>query len=144
MTFNYDRIKNFHDRRLLALNVNYFKAFVDAEAAAMRALQREDFYITDIRKSLPLPAPVLDLRIYSSRPRQENPRSMVRNQRRLHITHLRHSLHSHKSRGLQHQTRKLLRHHPRKSHSIQEDGDGVVSWLILGREGTNVTWICRT
>lgn len=56
MTFNYDRIKNFHDRRLLALNVNYFKAFVDADAAAMRALQREDFYITDIRKSHPLPA----------------------------------------------------------------------------------------
>lgn len=51
MTFNYDRVKNFHEKRLLALNVNYFKAFVAADAAGMRALQREDFYITDVRKS---------------------------------------------------------------------------------------------
>ena len=50
MTFNYDRIKNFHDKRLLALNVNYFNAFVAADAAGMRSLQREDFFITDIRK----------------------------------------------------------------------------------------------
>jgi hypothetical protein len=49
MTFNYDRIKGFPDRRLLKWNIDYFNAFITADATAMRNLQRNDFFITDVR-----------------------------------------------------------------------------------------------
>ena len=53
-TFDYTRIKDHPDKKLLSYIVKYFDAFTGADFAGIEALQDDSYTMTDIRKSHPL------------------------------------------------------------------------------------------
>lgn len=49
--FDDSRIKDYPDKKLLEYIRAYYKPFINGDSDAQRALQTEDFVITDIRKN---------------------------------------------------------------------------------------------
>lgn len=50
--FDESRIKDFPDKKLLEWIRAYYKPFINGNPDAQKALQLEDFVITDIRKNI--------------------------------------------------------------------------------------------
>jgi ketosteroid isomerase-like protein len=59
LKFDDTRIRHHHDKRLLRYIRAYFNAFTAGDFDGMKALQSEDYTMTDIRKTIrPFPLPL--------------------------------------------------------------------------------------